>query len=671
MCVQKTEIEKQFLLQKAELIGRQLMELSESDAVGQAWSVPVQTYDGIKNELSFDIENGAAGICLFYIELFRQTKKQMYLDTAIQCGRWIASVCSKNRTDHYGFLNGYAGFAYVLIELSRVTEEAIWLDRASEMLRPCTEEFLSSPFTSNGLFNGRAGTLLVLLHLHSLHPQEWLTDALNAFIHRLLNECMLEKRGISWLDSAAHIKPLCNYAEGTAGISRVFLELGAYSGNDAYFDVAQQAIHYENDRWSSELRNWPDFRKEILNEQDHFLHIELTSNGAPDFFNRPAGNTSLAYGTAGIGINRLRALSFMPGDVPEDDLEKALNKLKETETDSDISFSLIEGPLSHLPFLMEYYKTNGYEDVFGMVENLAGTVVLNETLHESLLNDKKLGLIHGLAGVGMICLSFVNKERPFTIIKPVVKYKGSDNEKILSLSVHNIHKKILSSSFGSTISLLNEVAPKELDEYLNRGGEKRTQSEKNDFIEFTEQLVIDIKHPGREQLADVFAFEKMKSELRDKYYNRALRNAEEIVNQIEAEKILNRTDEQILNEKLVLTPNGHLVETKWKWFGGGRSNGQKELTANLQKEPGEFTVLLRLNSGVSGIQELWLGDLSAMILTGFSKPERGNNLIQRIIDEQDITEEGEITKLRKIAAEQIKEFIHACILVKHERQPLR
>src|SRR5699024_2124001 len=76
----------------------------------------------------------------------------------------------------------------------------------------------------------------------------------------------------------------------------VFLELGYYFENKAFYNIAEQAFRYEDAKYDKSKKNWPDFR--IRHSKKHYKTAYLEENW--NFFNKPKFMTAWCHGAPGI-----------------------------------------------------------------------------------------------------------------------------------------------------------------------------------------------------------------------------------------------------------------------------------------------------------------------------------------------------------------------------------
>lgn len=130
-------------------------------------------------------------------------------------------------------------------------------------------------------------------------------------VGRLLKKSKLKcPVGVGW-KFAHEDYPLTGFAHGNAGISLALFKLWHYSGLDEFKILAQQALAYENSRYSKQLNNWLDDRG----------------------FNRDSGEKKLnpiawCHGAAGILLSRMYAYDFVPEGL-KTELLNDMNKAAE------------------------------------------------------------------------------------------------------------------------------------------------------------------------------------------------------------------------------------------------------------------------------------------------------------------------------------------------------
>lgn len=667
-------------------IGDALLAYAEQHEHGLAWTTPVSGYDkAIHLERSVSIASGASGIVSFLLALYQITNDQRYLTAALEGTRWAAHFCENNPTDDYGFYTGYMGVVFTLIRVHQLTRNPAYLQQALAIARPCTDAFVKSPYTTDALSNGRAGALLVLTHLFTVTRQPWLLESIHLFVDTLIEGLLPAKQGLYWKHNGGHIQGLCSLAQGTAGIGYVLLELGHYFQNEAFHYLARQAAIYENSCWDDEHLNWMDFRKEVQSGAEqalhraHFLHEHL------DFFTTPGDATSLAHGTAGIGLARLRAFHLLHQHTDKADVDRAAEKLTTAATARrPASYALYEGKGGHALFLLEAYKAFGVRAYLYQAQRIAAEAMA-QVRAQALSRETDYGLFTGVTGMGYVALCV---QAPHTLApsflpgleRGVPAPDDAEQTQTLLRTVPLARKRMLVPAFGRTLGLLHAVCPDRLNGYFESIAADNLEWEKEAFIHFVEDQINGLPDSPKARLVDVFNLEQKRVQRTETLESGALLYIKEVIQQEEVERLLNMDDEDLLEQVFSMDERTELVHTRWDWctawnYETGSSTwnyvgvSKVDLTKNLDQAPDDYVVLLRLNSSRVGIQEILLHDLSVLVLDTFKARKTGNRAVAALISRFDVTSGEERQKIEKLIMDQIKEFISTGILRAHPPRP--
>jgi lantibiotic modifying enzyme len=163
------------------------------------------------------------------------------------------------------------------------------------------------------LINGNSGTLLGLLHLHAASGEKWILESIDCFIRHLVDRANHGPAGLYWDRSPQLISGLFGFSHGAAGIGFVFLELGHYFQNEAFYTIARQAFLYEGYFFNQakKHKNWPDLRRGIYSDDDYREHQKAFLEGDMDFFTSGGDMNAWCHGAAGIGLSRVRAFQLL------------------------------------------------------------------------------------------------------------------------------------------------------------------------------------------------------------------------------------------------------------------------------------------------------------------------------------------------------------------------
>jgi class II lanthipeptide synthase len=257
---------------------------------GHAWSV-------VHRAMGPDLYAGTSGIALFLGRLYQVTREPFFRVTAegaVQQAR--SRVEDLSPEGRAGFYSGATGIAYGLITVGELLGRQDLVDSGLEiMLRP-----RGAPLAPRALdiVTGSAGIIPVLLATHRRHRNDALLAEAVRHGNHLLSAARRSDAGWSWdtLGDAGE-RDLTGFSHGAAGISYALLELHHVTGEPRFLEGAEEGIRYEQQWFSEEHDNWPDFRK---NERPTAAPVET-----------PIYGLAWCHGAPGIGLSRLRAYSLL------------------------------------------------------------------------------------------------------------------------------------------------------------------------------------------------------------------------------------------------------------------------------------------------------------------------------------------------------------------------
>jgi serine/threonine protein kinase len=202
-------------------IGNDLAASAVQDAEGAHW---VSSHSIVGSVRGRDLYAGSAGTALFLCALYDSTRKPLYLDIALQCGRWLATTKPSvpSEVPMPGLFFGECGPGLLYLKLYLSTGEIEWLSHAIEV----SEAVAEMPFHSPDLMVGAAGTGLFHLMLwHIVHDKKVLNRAFRE-AQNLLRACASSRP--TWKIPHGHESLSGNeylgFAHGSAGIGYFLAE---------------------------------------------------------------------------------------------------------------------------------------------------------------------------------------------------------------------------------------------------------------------------------------------------------------------------------------------------------------------------------------------------------------------------------------------------------------
>lgn len=184
----------------------------------------VSTHPIVGGLPSRDLYAGSAGIALFLCALYDATKHPPYLETALRCGRWLATTKPgvPSEVAMPGLFFGDCGPGLLYLRLYLSTGDVNWLSRAISV----SEDVAKMPAHSPDLLTGAAGTGLFHLAL-------WRVSRDETHLNRAFREAytLLKIRASAqptWVIPSGHESLSGNeyigFAHGSAGIGYFLAE---------------------------------------------------------------------------------------------------------------------------------------------------------------------------------------------------------------------------------------------------------------------------------------------------------------------------------------------------------------------------------------------------------------------------------------------------------------
>lgn len=670
---------KEELLNEAVRIGDWLLAKAKNDGGGLYWECASMDMERnitwIKGE---SIYSGVSGISLYLLMLHKITGADKYLSAAKDSMRWVLDFCRKNPTDFYSFFTGRMGVPYVLLKMTEYTGDGNWTEKALELARPCTV-FLNSPLPVDDLINGASGNIIGLLHLHAAAGEKWLLETIDLFARHLIQSAYQGPKGLYWDRSHNSISGLCGFSHGAAGIGWVFLELGHYFQNEAFYRLAQQAFLYESCFFDNTMKNWRDLRKGTYTNEDKEEHRKAFLENNMEFFTGGADMNAWCHGAAGIGLSRLRAYELFKDintqlcELYRNDVVTAIEKTTLTDLDTkspNALFILCHGGGGNAELFLKAYETFNDEKYLSLAQKVARKALdSRKTLPQYLsgyrgavangANGAKeaedTSLFMGNAGIGYFYLRVLAHQEIPSILIPKI---DATTVHTFPLSLPEAGKELLKKYFSRSIAMAEKYRPQELANFfsgnpLDIGGEPLRQS----FIAFMEKTISAM--PPREQncLSDLLILEREKVKMDEAIISHSyLETKDKILNE-QAGKLAALDGAAFFNLKLIVEPTVKIATTEWDW----RFENEKEWANNIGLEADIFPLLLKPTS--LNILEEPLSPMSYTILGGF---EGGNTVadvhLLTIDAFETLTPEQEQMLTGKII-EQIKQALLAGILI--------
>jgi len=668
------DVKNQFLAE-AIRIGDDLLSRAIVDGQGMYWKT--MTLDQERNiewTVGTGVYSGNSGIVLFLMALADMTGNEAYLDAAKRCLRWVVDVCRKEESEYYALFTGRMGVAYTLMRMAQFLKDDSYLEEALEIARD-SGAFLETKFHVNDLIGGTSGAALGLAHLHAATGEPWLLELLERYVTDLVAVSHPGPSGYYWDRSHAHINGLCGFSHGAAGIGFVFLELGRYLNNDAFYWMAKQAFLYESNFYDVEKKNWLDLRKGIYNDEDYDKHSKAFRNGDYDFFKEGGSMNAWCHGAAGLGLSRLRAWELLRDKAYSREAEAAIEKTVMSDVDSDReletrSFILCHGSGGNADLFLEAYRTFGDPKYYDLAARV-GTNGLeaNQKFKKYISGyrdagkDEDISFFMGNAGIGHFYLRLADPLKVPSILMPRLTAEPVSEAAIagypgLRVTLAGMKKVLLGRYFKRTIMAVEEVLPEESRDYFADADELETMKPEDSFVRFVQKSCSRLKGKRRLMLEDILGLEKKKWQLDLQQESHSLLHIQDEIRVKDAEDMLSLEFDALKEVKLVMAPDVQIDSTRWDW----NKNKTEYFPENLDAEPDDFPILLK--PVPMEVAEESLSAFSEAVLMEFQQPATVGAVYSEVLSAfEELTEEEQELLRRKIV-EQVRAALTSGILIK-------
>lgn len=267
--------------------------------------------------MTTDIYSGRGGLALLFERAYRILGDRRYLDAAANCLRlehhhWMTTPgfrheLTRARPDGVGNRNGLmAGWWAV----GRHEGYGELRDAAGELATALSDRAVQGD-DGYDVIAGSAGSILLLVRM----SQEESVPGVNDVVGRLADHLVRagnQRDGWGWRIPSQRL-PLCGFGHGRAGIGLALMEAGRALDRSELRRIAEEVFEVEHrHRGSVPSQGWPDYR----------------GLGAAETPKARMGSPFWCSGTEGVALSRAAALQISDAPVLEDDLQFALETVR-------------------------------------------------------------------------------------------------------------------------------------------------------------------------------------------------------------------------------------------------------------------------------------------------------------------------------------------------------
>ena len=626
-------------LKEALHIGDQLLKIAERDDHGLFWSTYGKETDGsVSKNLVDNILLGTAGPAIFFSELFKQTCDGKYLDAAREAANWLVHHCRIHPSDFYSFNTGRLGVAFTLQKISKITGDHRFSEEALRIASACDDFFKDSRLVSTWN-NGASGAMVALLHLHNETGESWLLEKAGLFASYLVDEARKGKQGLYWDRSHQNISGLCGFASGASGVAFGFLELGKYTGNEAYYWLARQAFWYEEQYYIPSQKNWQDLRKVFRKFEDFSEHCRRLQEGDSDFFFKGECKSNWSYGAAGIAMSRMHAYA-LTGD--ESFVKEAIQALETAVAAANsgnkktTSYVLADGHGGVVDLLLKAMEVFGNAEYYDKAQKIAESAIEQRVrtgaFQSALLYKGREGdnsLFLSSPGIGYMLLRLLAPREVPSVLLPEVngslnsaRHSAPGLPEHLTTTLPVIKQRIYRRYFSRSMDLAEIVFPDRLRDFFH--------GDNTDFTGFLEREIEDAPKGKTGELVDRLRLEKIKWQMDITHSSHIMLHVKELIKQQKAEKWHHQDLSPLEMETFALDEDIELFESD------------------------QDNNVYLLKPTAYGIVENPLSPFTSAILDSFSSPTPVSRVIDNVITLFGELEEKERIMLQEKILEQIK-----------------
>ncbi|MCY9020607.1 type 2 lantipeptide synthetase LanM family protein [Priestia megaterium] len=378
---EKLDTEK--MINEAKKIGDNLEKSAIYSSYGDVSWIGLETnYYGQWQVSALDkgLYNGLSGIGLFLAYLGKVTNEQKYHDLAKKVERSILLAPVNDKSLISAFY-GKASNLYMLSHFNKIYGE-------NQERKEYIEKVLSNiqlNVKEDKLFDllgGSAGTIQILLNLYEQTQNE---QALHIAIlcgEHLVENKVVTPEGTGW-PSVTDPKPLGGFSHGTSGIAWSLLRLYHFTNNQSFYDIAIDAIKYDQSLFDEDARNWKDLRCSDYNCNEH--------------------SATWCHGSAGIGLSRIMYLPFLKKSDIIADIETGIKTTLEMGMGK--SHSLCHGDLGNSELLLQASQALSRPDLYELAQSIGMNVINYYKEHGQYKTGvnghvELPGMMLGLSGIG-------------------------------------------------------------------------------------------------------------------------------------------------------------------------------------------------------------------------------------------------------------------------------
>lgn len=349
------------------------------------------------------------------------------------------------------------------------------------------------------------------------------------------------------------------------------------------------------------------------------------------------------HGAPGIGLSRLRAYEVLKDDIYKVEAERAIENTIKSISIEQQNYSMCHGALGNAETLIYGYQVLGNPDYLNKAEEIAikgweSAEKINKPWRCGTMNSvSDPSFMLGEAGIGYYLLRLVNQDVP-SLLAPVTTQKSNYNRErknkneliSVSISVHLFRSiKVVKAGESDII--------KQIEAFDKEDGT---------FVELTESVMQKLFDLGKESekvkyLSESTFIEKESIDIlkRNKDFTT------EYIYSLKKEPFA-RLDTNIA--QIFLNPLNKSINLSFNW---------NEIDTNGLPKEEQSSFILFLQHGKPHLRKINL--LALLIINELEKPNTINVIVNKVIENFDLTNENQREELKKKVINQLAELYNA------------
>lgn len=337
--------------------------------------------------MSICLYDGLAGMALFFLELYNETKIEKYKLTA-QAALESAFQTFKQPQGLISAFFGEGSLLYALHRMQTIDPSAKYQEQIEKIQYKLLKEIKSD--RELDFLGGSAGIICLATSLYKETKEKIYMDIIKLYSNHLLANAKQENGKRIWINRHVN-KALGGLSHGAAGIALALNTAGKILNDHTLIEASHEAFAFESKLFESN-KGWKDLRDEEAKYMHHWTH-----------------------GTVGNGLSYL----LTNAENNEYFIRNSLSLLM--KYGSEQKNTLNNGVLGQTELFLlanQYFKDNQFEKQARNLANKSIESIINQSKFgvETILDFEAKGLFNGIAGTGYQLLRIHNPQNVPSIL---------------------------------------------------------------------------------------------------------------------------------------------------------------------------------------------------------------------------------------------------------------